>query len=180
MGLRKLLLRTRTGFERAVHRYRHRVYGYAYHMLGDADEAADVTQDVFMRLWSSRDTIDESRLLGWLLHVTRNACIDALRHRRTVRNVIQTDERPIEELAAADERPDADLEVADLQRQLNDALARLSEPHRSIVILREIQEMSYLEICAALNLPMSTVKVYLHRGRRMLRESVAQTVIQGE
>ena len=176
MGLARMLLRTRTGFEQIVLRYRQRVYGYAYHMLGDADEAADVTQDVFLKLWSSRDKMEEKRVLAWLLFVTRNACIDQLRHRRTVRAVVDRNEHALDVAMATDERPDAALEGSDLRSRLQEALHELSEPYRSIVILREIQDLSYAEISGALNLPLTTVKVYLHRGRKMLRERVSGLV----
>lgn len=179
MALGKLLLQTRKGFERVVLRHRHRVYGYACHMLGDVDEAADVTQEVFLRLWASRTSVDEKRVVGWLLFVTRNACIDALRHRQTVRAVISRNDQALDDAVATGSRPDASLELEELQHQLQRALQRLSEPHRSIVILREIQEMSYAEICAALDLPMTTVKVYLHRARKLLREEVTDVLAEG-
>ena len=178
MGIGNLLLRTRTGFEHIVLRHRHRVYGYAYYMLGDADEAADVTQDVFLKLWSSRKQMEEKRVLPWLLFVTKNACIDQLRHRRTVRGVMTRDEVALDLAETHETLPDASLEAMDLKEQLERALQELSEPHRSIVILREIQDMSYVEIGAALNLPLTTVKVYLHRGRKMLREKVSGLVAE--
>ena len=65
---------TLISFEQLFSAYRHRVYGYACHYLRDEEEAADVTQEVFVRMWKNRDRIDESRPLPWLLRVTRNAC----------------------------------------------------------------------------------------------------------
>ena len=180
MGLGKLLLHTRVGFERIVMRYRHRVYGYACHMLGSEDDAADVAQEVFIRLWKKRSTVDEARILPWLLSVTRNLCIDALRHRQTVHQLISRNEHELESATSGAPAPDDVLETAELSRQLQEALESLSEPHRSIVILREIQGLSYADICAALDLPMTTVKVYLHRGRRMLRSGVAAAMTDSQ
>lgn len=179
MGIENVLVRSRGGFERVVLKYRHRVYGYACHMLGDSDEAADLTQEVFLKLWTSRKSIDGSRVLPWLLFVTRNACIDALRHRSTVRRVFGG-ERAVEDGLAAglasEDRPDADLERRELRTTLEEAVQALPEPYRSIVILREIQDLRYAEICGALDLPLTTVKVYLHRARRKLREMLSETV----
>lgn len=174
MGLTNLLLQTRAGYERAVMRYRHRVYGYAYHMLGDAEEAADVAQDVFVRLWERRGDIEDGRLLPWLMFVTRNACIDALRHRKTVRSVVTRSGEMVEQVAADGDLPDAATERSELRRQIERALNRLTEPYKSIVILREIQELSYADICRVLDLPLTTVKVYLHRGRRTLRSAISE------
>lgn len=177
MGIENLLLRSPTGFERIVLKYRHRVYGFACHMLGDSDEAADLTQDVFLKLWTSRRSIDGSRVLPWLLFVTRNACIDALRHRRTVHRVFGGDERDLEGESEASERPDVQIERRELRQTLEGAVQALPEPYRSIVILREIQDMKYAEICGALDLPLTSVKVYLHRARRKLREMLAESVV---
>ena len=179
MGIGKLLLNTRKGYEQVVRRYRHRVYGYAYHMLGEAEEAADVTQEVFLRLWRRRETVESGRVLPWLLSVTRNACIDSLRRRKRAQDVMGGSEETLDGYADPAQRADAGAERADFRKQLQQALQTLSEPYRSIVILREIEDLSYAEICGALDLPMTTVKVYLHRGRKMLREAVGVMVDGG-
>ena len=157
-------------------RHRDRVYGFACQMLRDPDEAADVTQEVFIRLWNARESIDGKRIEAWLMYVTRNACIDVLRHRKTVRGVISHDLDAVDAAVAPDHQPDTVLEGEDFQRRLEQALNELSEPHRSIVVLRELHDMSYAEICAVLDLPMNTVKVYLHRARRSLRHRLAEAV----
>lgn len=82
--------------------------------------------------------------------------------------------------------PDPALEPAaaagqrELQAALTDAIHRLAEPYRSVVVLREIDELTYAEIAEALELPMNTVKVYLHRGRRKLREQLRERVAHDE
>ena len=163
-------------FERHVRKYQHRVFGFAVYFLGDRTEAEDVTQDVLLRLWQHRDNVDEDRLLGWLLRVTRNACVDALRKRKAQRNVMTSDTEALAYTPDADPMPDACAEAADFQRRLERALNRIAEPYRSIVILREVQELKYEEISGAMNLPLNTVKVYLHRGRKMLREQLSEVM----
>lgn len=164
------------GFERSVQRYQHRIYGFAVYFLGDRIEAQDVTQDVLLRLWQHRSEIEEDRVFGWLLRVTRNACVDALRKRKTRRNIMTPDTDALGYAAGADPMPDACAEAADFQGHLGRALSRIAEPYRSIVILREVQELKYEEISGAMNLPLNTVKVYLHRGRKMLREHLSEVM----
>jgi len=164
------------GYEKQVHRYQHRVYSFAYYFLGNREEAEDVTQDVLLRLWNHREEVDEARLLGWLLRVARNACVDLLRRRKVQRAVMTVNTDGVELAAGHAPLPD---EVADgqlFQEHLRQALDTLKEPYRSIVILREIQEMKYEEICGALDLPLNTVKVYLHRARKMLREQLSKVM----
>ncbi len=161
-------------FEVLVTTYRHRIYGYACHYLGDAEEAADVTQDVLVRLWKNRDGIDEEHALAWLLRVTRNACVDVLRRRSAYRKRVETSSEMTN--VHADPAPGPDREASSnlFQEKLISALETLGEPYKSIVILREIEEYTYEEICAALDLPLNTVKVYLHRARKALRKQLTE------
>lgn len=163
-------------FEKLVHGYQHRVYGFAYYLLGDREEAEDVTQEVLLRLWNHRDGVDEDRVLAWLLRVTRNACVDELRRRTTYHNLVDVNSERLDYAAGSGLLPDDAAEQADFQERLQHALQQLAEPYRSIVILREIQDMKYEDISEALGLPLNTVKVYLHRGRKMLREQLSEVL----
>lgn len=162
-----------------MHRYQNRVYGFAYHYLGNREEAEDVTQEVFIRLWKHRENIDEEQPLGWLLRVTRNASVDAIRRRKTYTNAVSVNTELLDFAHGADPLPDTNTEQSDFRSHLLKAVETLTEPYRSIVILREIQELRYQEICEALDLPLSTVKVYLHRARKTLRNQL-QEVLQRE
>ena len=102
-------------FERHVRKYQHRIFGFAVYFLGDRTEAEDVTQDVLLRLWQHRDSVDEDRLLGWLLRVTRNACVDALRKRKAQRNVMTSDTDALAYMPGKGPTPDACAEAADFQ-----------------------------------------------------------------
>lgn len=163
-------------FEGCVHRYQDRVYGLACYLLRDGEEAQDVTQEVLIRLWKHRQEVEEDRLLGWLLRVTRNACIDALRKRTSYRNVMTVDTDGVARAEGDTTSPAEHVEEGDFYRRLQAALDQLNEPYRSIVILRELQELKYEEICGAMDLPLNTVKVYLHRGRKMLREQLKEVM----
>ncbi len=152
------------------------MYAYACAFLRDRDAAADVTQEVFVRLWQHRDEIDPGRVLGWLLHVTRNACIDVARRRQARRRVEQEGADGLAHAVAGERSPAAAAEAADIRAHLERAFDRLAEPYRSIVYLREVQEMTYEDISGALDLPLNTVKVYLHRARKMLRKHIAEVL----
>lgn len=160
-------------FEQHVRAYQHRVYGLAVYLLGRTAEAEDVTQEVLLTLWEHLGEVDEDRLLPWLLRVTRNACIDRMRKRKAYRRVVApAPEDGLGDAVGHDLLPDADAEAADLRQHLREALAQLDDPYRSILILREIQGLSYQEISAAMDLPLNTMKVYLHRGRKRLRTTI--------
>lgn len=159
-----------------MHAYQHRIFGFAFYLLTDREEAEDVTQEVLLRLWDHRSDVEEERALAWLLRVTRNACIDEMRKRAHFRKLVEVDSDALERVSGDSLPPDACAEQADFQERLEDTLCRLQEPHRSIVILREIQDMKYEEIAEALDLPLNTVKVYLHRGRKFLREQLSEVL----
>lgn len=151
--------------------HRDRVYSFALRLLGDREDAADATQEVLVRLWQHGQGVPAERRTAWVLRVTRNVCFDVLRARRA---------RPTSALAAepvsSEPGPDLAAEAGDLRPRLNAALSALPEPFRSIVVLREVEGLAYADIAEALDLPLTTVKVYLHRGRHRLRDALRATL----
>jgi RNA polymerase sigma-70 factor (ECF subfamily) len=109
----------------------------------------------------------------WLVRVTRNACIDAIRRRKDGGRVAIDDDSGVE-LLERTPGPENLAQASQLGGRIVRALATLSEPSRSVVILREIQGLSYKEIGEALEIPVSNVRVTLHRGRRRLREELRE------
>ncbi|HEX3553031.1 MAG TPA: sigma-70 family RNA polymerase sigma factor [Thermoanaerobaculia bacterium] len=167
-----------TAFDDTARAYRRRVYSFARYLLSNREEAEDVTQEVLLRLWRHQDGVDEERLGSWLLRVTRNACYDLLRRRRsdaTRSMATSLDEEETQELATAEPDPQAQAEAADFRRRLLAALAELGEPYKSVIILREVEGLAHREIGEALGIPEVTVRVHLHRGRKKLREQLRET-----
>jgi len=161
-------------FQRWVLDHRDAVYGLALWSLKHREDAEDVTQEVFIRLWDHRRKLDPAGLRPWLLRVTRNACCDLVRRRQ--RQKLDGDPEPhLEREPSAEPGPLDRAEHADFERRLSSALGEIQEPYRSIVVLREIQELKYEEIAEVVGKPLNTVKVYLHRGRKMLRERLSET-----
>lgn len=153
-------------FESEVASHQHRLFGFARYYLRDDEEARDIVQETLLRLWTNRAKIDRATSSAWLTRVCRNACIDRLRKRRTRRPA----ELPVDDVFADDATPaDVALHELDMRQRVLALLDDLAEPYRALVILRDIQDLSYEEIAHALDLPMNTVKVYLHRARKRLR-----------
>ncbi|UCG53040.1 MAG: sigma-70 family RNA polymerase sigma factor [Candidatus Latescibacterota bacterium] len=165
-------------FRRIVDQHRHRVYTFAFYSLGSHEEAEDVTQEVLIRLWQNWTKLDRRRLPAWLSRVTRNACVDRARQRRaySLRVVAGGLGGEMSDGVSVEPSPEAQAETKELREHIRRALTKIEEPYRSIMILREIQEMKYEEIAGALDLPLNTVKSYLHRGRRMLRDQLKETL----
>lgn len=154
-----------------VHQHADLVYRVALGLLRHPDEAADAAQEALVKVWRGCVGVPEPKLAAWCARVARNAALDHLR-RRKVRPRPAAEDLP--EPESADPLPDADAETAELDRQLDRALGTLDEPYRSIVVLREVEGLAYQEVADALDLPLNTMKVYLHRAKRRLREAIAE------
>lgn len=163
-------------FKEQVDLYKDRIYRFARSILKDGVAAQDVTQDVLITFWEHREDLDDGRLLPWLLRVTRNACIDHLRRRQTRQNTMTVDTDGLSDAPSGRPGPDTSAEVSDLEEHLHAALDRVDEPYRQVVELRELQELKYKEIAEALDMPLNTVKVYIHRGRKKLRRQLSHSL----
>lgn len=161
-------------FHSLVREHRDRVFNLAYYSLRHREDAEDVTQEVLIRLWNHRRTLEAPAVTAWLIKVTRNACYDLLR-RHVVRRRHFDEGREDDTLeAVAADRPDPHdhAEASDFRQHLETALRRLPEHYRTVLILREIEGLKYDEIADATGRPLSSVKVILHRGRKMLRDEM--------
>jgi RNA polymerase sigma-70 factor (ECF subfamily) len=157
-----------------VRQYWRKVFNVAYKFVGKHDEAEDLTQDIFLKIFKSLDTFDRrANFQTWLISVSRNLCID---HYRSVRKERETIDRGVDsaDLAAAspDAGPIAALEQRDRVVLLRQAMASLPETLRTAVLLRDIQELSYQEIADKLRLPEGTVKSRINRGRTELARQI--------
>jgi RNA polymerase sigma-70 factor, ECF subfamily len=163
-----------------VQQYRRKVFNVAYKFVGKHDEAEDLTQDIFLKIFKSLDTFDRrANFQTWLISVSRNLCID---HYRSVRKERETIDRDVDtsELAPATREPGpiAALEQRDRVALLRKALAALPGTLRTAVLMRDIQELSYQEIADTLRLPEGTVKSRINRGRTELARQVKK--LRGE
>lgn len=147
------------------------VYRVALRVTGTPADAADATQDALVKVWRGVEEVPEDRRRAWCARVARNASLDLLR-RRAARPAPGLAE-PVAEPWAETPQPDDDAETGELRAQLSRAVHGLAEPYRSILVLREIEGLAYTEIADALDLPLNTLKVYLMRARRRVRDALA-------
>jgi RNA polymerase sigma-70 factor, ECF subfamily len=157
-----------------VRQHWRKVFNIAYKFTGKHDEAEDLTQDVFVKIFKSLDTFDRrANFQTWLVSVSRNLCIDHYRSVRKERETIDRDVDPGDLTPAAPtDNPIAALEQADRVTLLKKAMAHLPPTLRSAVLLRDIQELSYQEIADRLHLPEGTVKSRINRGRTELARQI--------
>jgi RNA polymerase sigma-70 factor (ECF subfamily) len=157
-----------------VRQYRRKVFNVAYKFVGRHEEAEDLTQDVFLKIFKSLGTFDRrANFQTWLISVSRNLCIDHYRSIRQERQAIDHHTDPNELSPATHEPgPMATLEQQDRVILLRDALAALPETLRKAVLMRDIQELTYQEIADQLGLPEGTVKSRINRGRTELARQI--------
>src|SRR5215203_1871787 len=144
-----------------------KVFNVAYKFVGKHDEAEDLTQDIFLKIFKALKTFDRrANFQTWIISISRNLCID---HYRSVRKERQTIAREVDttdlQPASRERGPYAAAEHQDLRELLRIALAKLPLTLRTAVVLRDLQELSYQEIAEKLELPEGTVKSRINRGR---------------
>jgi RNA polymerase sigma-70 factor (ECF subfamily) len=183
--VRRLQQRDERAFEEIVRTYQHKVYNLVYRMLGNRDEAEEVAQEVFVTVFKSIDTFrSESKFSTWLYRIASNHCKNRMKYlgRRSYKSTGELDEAAEREAAAAQpsalrphiDGPEAVLEGLQLERMMQEAIALLDEDHRMLIVLRDVEDLSYDEICAITGLAEGTVKSRLHRARLSLKDYMAK------
>jgi len=161
-----------------VRTHHRRVYGLCYRFTGNGADAEDLTQDVFLKIYSNLSSFDMARgsLQVWIMTMTRNLLVDNFRRTRNQRATDsldagwdETDElRPIDRLQASGASPHEKAAQKELAKMVQGALAKVSVELREAVILRDLQDMDYKEIAQVLGIPEGTVKSRISRGRAEL------------
>jgi RNA polymerase sigma-70 factor (ECF subfamily) len=157
-----------------VKTYWRKVFNIAYRFVGTYDEAEDLTQDIFLKVFRSLGTFDRrANFQTWLTSVSRNLCIDRYRSGRRDREVFA---REVDAATVQAEAPGrsahARVEQQDRVALLREALKMLSPPLRTAVLLRDIHELSYQEIADELGIAEGTVKSRINRGRAELAKQI--------
>jgi RNA polymerase sigma-70 factor (ECF subfamily) len=165
--IERCLAGDQAAWEAIVRQYWRKVFNVAYKFVGKHDQAEDLTQDIFLKVFKSLDTFDRrANFQTWLISVSRNLCID---HYRSVRKERETIDRDVDATTlspvSSDAGPLVALERSDLRAMLRRALETLPPALRTAVMLRDIQEHSYQDIATELALPEGTVKSRINRGR---------------
>jgi RNA polymerase sigma-70 factor (ECF subfamily) len=179
--IQRCLAGDQLAWEAIVRQYRRKVFNVAYKFVGRHDEAEDLTQDIFLKVFKSLDTFDRrANFQTWLISVSRNLCID---HYRSVRKERETIDRDVDSAEVAPPSVGTPSQIAALEQRdrvelLREAMAALPATLRTAVLMRDIQECSYHEIARALKLPEGTVKSRINRGRTELARQIRK--LRGE
>ncbi len=151
---------------------RDRIYSHALYCLRDPDDALDVTQEAFIKLWRVGKDVTPGKEDHWLMRVAHNLCIDQIRRRQSQRSHFgYPDPDAVDRLTASSigSDPEKNLVLDQQQKALLDAMETLTPETRSLMIMHYFQEMKLQEIATVLDKTVSALKVQLHRARKSLR-----------
>jgi RNA polymerase sigma-70 factor (ECF subfamily) len=173
-------------WEELVRQYNRRIYNICYRFTGSPDQAEDLTQEVFIRMYRSLDSYDAEKaaFTTWLTTMTRNLLVDHFRKTKHDRmtdslesTVTQDEDGPTlgDQIQDASVTPDNRLASQETRQLVHRALQKLSPELREAVILRDLQDMDYREIAAVLKVAEGTVKSRINRGRTELARLLART-----
>ena len=181
MTEQELVARAKQGdqdaFAQLVETNQNKIYSLALRMTGNPEDGADLAQEAFLRAWRSLPSFqEESSFSTWLYKLTSNLCIDFLRKEKRRKAAVTTvslddeeDDSPSLEVPDHRFTPETEVERRELRSAMSRALKVMSEEHRQILILREVEGLSYTEIAELLNVEEGTVKSRLARARISLR-----------
>ena len=181
---KELVRLSRRGDERAarelVHRFERPVFSIVYRMVRDRELAEDLSQEVFVRTFNNLDRYDRSyRFSSWLFKIAYNLTVDHLRKRELPTISVhgapdaltpERQEATSLSLESDEESPDAMVEARELAGYLEDAIGKLRPEYRTAILLRHVEGRPYEEISDIMGVPLGTVKTYIFRARRELRD----------
>lgn len=189
MLVRRCVAGDAAAWEEIVQRYHRRIYNICYRFAGSTDDAQDLTQDVFIKMYRTLNSYDLERgaFMTWVTTITRNLLVDHFRKSKQDRVTDSLDTAPSEHEDALplSERipdkaqpPDARVQSREIGQTVHLALQKLSPELREAVILRDLQDMDYKEIATVLKVPEGTVKSRINRGRAELARLLQRTYKQ--
>ncbi|MBN2235403.1 MAG: sigma-70 family RNA polymerase sigma factor [Opitutales bacterium] len=169
-------MNNQTAFRTHLMSNKDKLFRYARYTLGDAADAEDAIQEVFVRLWNAMESGRIDNCGHWLMRTMHNYCVDLLRKRRRTsdRNVALREDSDDAAMAwsAHGADPSAEMDCRSLGTRIDRAVHGLPETLRSVFLMYEVNGLKYREIAAHLCLPINSVKVHLLRARRMLQEEL--------
>ena len=169
----------REAFNKLMETYQKQVFNISYGMLSDYEDASDAAQEVFVKVWRSIAGFKgESSFTTWLYRICANVCNDILRKRQRRGMTVSLDaddgdKNPAAELPSEEPTPEESLEADERQRLVRRAIDSLSDEFRAVIILSDLQQLSYEEVANVLKIPTGTVKSRLNRARNALRKKLS-------
>lgn len=169
----RCLIHDEAAWEQIITRYKRKVFGIAYKFTGRFEEAEDLTQEVFFKVYKALHSYKkEQDFSWWLVSISRNACIDYYRSVKRERKILSGDVNDLKNFKFQGLTPQGNMEAAERSRSLRQSLSELPEDLRHVLILRDLQGLSYKEIADQLELAEGTVKSRIHRGRAELADKI--------
>lgn len=167
----RLQKRDEAAFEELIRQYEKKVYTLCFRMCGNSEDAEEAAQDAFLALWRGIDRFrQESSLSTWIYRLATNACIDTLRRRKKQSGSVSLDDEELfVDAVDTSPQPQETVEHRETQKLLQEGLSALPEEYRKVIILREIEGLSYTEIAESASIELGTVKSRISRGRSLLR-----------
>lgn len=168
----------RDAFAELIEIYKDKIFQLAYRMVGNRQDAEDIAQETFLRVYANLHTYDENyKFSTWIYRIATNLCIDRGRKKRpdfSLDEEVETGEGLdwYSRLSSRDRTPEEKVVTQELQETVQDALSQLQPEYRSIMILRYIEDLSLQEISEIVKLPVTTIKTRIHRGREALRSKL--------
>jgi RNA polymerase sigma-70 factor (ECF subfamily) len=189
MLVRRCVSGDSAAWEEIVQRYHRRIYNICYRFAGSGDDAQDLTQEVFIKMYRTLQSYDVERgaFMTWVTTITRNLLVDHFRKSKQDRITDSLDTAPSEHedaMPLSDQipdktlPPDARVQSRETRETVHRALGKLSPELREAVILRDLQDMDYREIASVLRVPEGTVKSRINRGRAELARLLQRTYRQ--
>jgi RNA polymerase sigma-70 factor (family 1) len=167
-------MNSRIRFKYLENRYKDRIFGYALWMVKNRADAEDITQEILIKVWEHGHNIRLGSIKSWIMRATHNLCIDYLRKRTVKYKYHQTydDEDILYSLPDAERTsdPGTETEQVFINEDLEQAIEKLPELQKKIIIMYEIQELKYREISDILGIPINSVKVNIFRARKNLQK----------
>jgi RNA polymerase sigma-70 factor (ECF subfamily) len=176
-------------WQEIVQQYHRRIYNICYRFSGSPDDASDLAQEVFIKMYRTLSTYDTSRasFMTWVTTVTRNLLVDHFRKGKYDRITDSLDATPgnqeegltiAEQIEDRSASPESRMRSQETQKMVHEALRRLSPELREAVILRDLQDLDYKDIAKVLSVPEGTVKSRINRGRTELARLLQRTYKQ--
>jgi len=175
--VRRCLAREERAYRELIRRYQTPVVNLAWRITGNADDAAEVAQETFIRVLRSLHTYDPGRpLKTWLFKIAANLALDSIRRRKrrpvSIQDLFDEDEGPPLEAVDPGPRPDAAHGIRRSAERFDELVREMPEHYQAILFLRYREDLAYEEIAETLDIPLGTVKVRLHRAHEILRRKL--------
>ena len=169
----------RTAFGQLIRDHQDRLFTTMVYVTGSTEDAKDVVQEAFLRAYTGLESFRrDSAFYTWLYRIAFRAAVSLHRKKRPAASIERANEMTGEEpVAAEDSQPDCQALSRERVEMVQDAIARLDDEYRTVIVLREIDGRTYDEIADVLDIPIGTVRSRLHRGRLQLRDRLKKIMV---